>query len=157
MNIQQEYHYALGIQFDSPAARDNYFSRAERDSAFVPTGAALSHAASVPLGIWGDDSALRRDCARILAIEVAQFAKERGITLTYPISPVDVMRCNTFEIGYASARQGADSLTQLTLVAIGVEGRLGRYEERAPLGVSVTPANAREVIFDELVAAKKLS
>ena len=56
--------------FTTAADREEFFRRCEEFPDAVDFGAAMEHVRSTNLGIWGDEDALRRDAARIVALEV---------------------------------------------------------------------------------------
>lgn len=146
----------LGMQFDTADGRERYFGRAQRDVTSVPLGAAFSHAASTNLGAWGSETALREDCAQIMAFEVSHLARRRGVELTGPVSKEDVLRTNAFQAAFESARHGPDAILQDLVTSMGVQGRLGRHEGREPRGPRISVENAHQVVFDELVQRHQL-
>ena len=150
--LQVSANQNFGMQFHTADERERYFARAAKDAAFVPFGAAYSHAASVNLGVWGSEDLLRGDCARLMAFEVANHATVKKLELTGAINPEDVLKTDAFNRMFAQARSVPDARLENTLSCLGVKGSLHRFERFESLPTSHSVQDTQQQVFDELVA-----
>lgn len=94
--------------FGNEDERDRYFALIEEDPRRVEYGAAMHHAETVSLGIWGSREELARDCARVMAVEVRKFALSLHPSLRVPqlkITTEKVLATQAFRKAFAGARR----------------------------------------------------
>lgn len=112
-------------------------------------GAALGHARSVNLGIWGDGGRLESDVAEVMVAEVRKHARQQGNRQIYDkLLPHMVQGTEAFRNAYAAARGQPDRALRGALKAFtGREYDIG-FENYDGGGRPDVPVH--EAIYDEL-------
>jgi hypothetical protein len=95
---------SLGMQFRDQDSRMRYFQQAEQNPERVPFGASLAHAYGTHSGALMSETELRRDCARIMALEVTKFARSLGHTIAENIPMEDIVYTRAFTRAFDHAR-----------------------------------------------------
>ncbi len=101
--------------FTSPEERTEVLERIKSQPRLVPYGAAMDHAISTQLGIWGDVEGLTYDCAQILACELLRYVAENpnsDVSYCFQIlrreNPEElakaILYCETFNLAFDKAR-----------------------------------------------------
>ena len=97
------------MQFTTDDERASYF---EMDCRHVEHGAAMEHAESTNLGIWGDTGRLMLDCAKIMQMELRKLAVDRGVIAEQQIQGLlfgdgaqRIMESRIFQQAFERARQ----------------------------------------------------
>lgn len=127
------------MQFTTADERSDYFLRLENPEygpEWTPEyGAAMEHASTVKLGLWGDTSMLQEDCARIFIGELKRFGIEHGIRdLETRFSPSILWaKSGAFRAAFRAARIVIDGQTNNALASI----------------IPAAPKNNRETLTDE--------
>lgn len=109
--------------FSNAHERDDYFQRIEDDPMSVEFGSALRHAETF-IGIWGSETLLREDCARIMCAELIKYGLLRGADPTdfnyFRPHSIDTYS-NSFRAAFRAVREPAQNRVQNSLSAAIVE------------------------------------
>lgn len=90
--------------FTTPEERTEMFRMADRDPTSIPFGSAMSYACSTKLGIWGNEAALRQDCARLMLYEIKHELQTTHRPELANINVEDVLRSAVFAAVFDQAR-----------------------------------------------------
>lgn len=106
--------------FTTPEDRVELFRSLDRDPTGIPFGSAMEHARTTDLGVWGNESALRQDCARLMYYEIRRELLTTHRPELADINVEDILRSSVFAFAYEEARRPPNTHLHVALVEYGM-------------------------------------
>jgi hypothetical protein len=141
------------MQFHDSESRERYLAVCDERPQQIPYGAAMEHARTTNLGIWGNREALFRDCAEIMAAEIRRFFGEHSGTEHVRVTRKAVASTAAFRAAFNSARNEPEERVNSLLTEAGMLAGNSALVRAATqqLAPEFNPTNLHLTIIAELV------